>query len=148
LAESQVKPAPLLTLPFQIPEILSYFVFQTSRWQFLKFLQDATEEASRQEDQTSPENQEEADARRRRRDNLARGADAVSRQISGYEVFDVAYEGQSDSTNNGLNRIAGRNRPLSSDQSKQEPAPSMTSRFGEIKGIPKAAGIGQESHIY
>ncbi|KAL1962512.1 hypothetical protein VTN77DRAFT_9633 [Rasamsonia byssochlamydoides] len=135
----------LYYLEENIPEILSLFVFQTSRWQFLKCLQDAVEEASQQESETPQEKLKEAEARRRRRDNLARAAAAVSRQISGYEVFDVTKEGQLGGGNLGSNRTAERSRPTSSETSQQEP---VSSRFGEIKGIPKAAEIGQERHIY
>lgn len=88
------------------------------------------DEASRQESETSRENPKEVEEKRRRRDNLTRAADAVSRQISGYEVFDVTKERQL-----GSNRAA----------LKQE---LVHNRFGEIKGIPKAAGVGQDGHIY
>lgn len=121
----------LLTLLFfQIPEILSLFIFQTSRWQFLKCLQDAVDEASRQESETSRENSKEVEEKKRRRDNLTRVAKAVRRQISGYEVFDVTKEGQL-----GSNHAAPKQKPVHN-------------RFGEIKGIPKAAGVGQDGHIY
>lgn len=93
----------------------------------MRCLQDAIQDAPSEGGESTPEDQKEAEAWRRRRDNLTKAADAVSREISGYEVFDVAKEGHLNTGSLG---------------------PRNARRFEEIKGIPKAAGIGAEGHIY
>jgi hypothetical protein len=117
----------------QVPEILSIFVFQTSRWQFMKLLQDGVDEASQDELQEDVDDKE-IEAKRRRRNNLSRAIDAINKEISDYDVFDVTKE--------------AHNQAKCPEKTSSGKGKAKASQLGEIRGIPEAANIGKEGHIY
>jgi hypothetical protein len=85
----------------------------------------------------SDTDKKDADAKQRRRNNMMRAVEVVNREVSNYEVFDVSKDdanGRQDS------------HVLNARESSRGKA--RRSSFGDIKGIPKAAGIGKEGHIY
>ncbi|OKL58874.1 hypothetical protein UA08_05573 [Talaromyces atroroseus] len=124
-------------LPERVPEILALFVFQTSRWQFLKILQDALNDTN-----GTPSNadKKEDDARQRKRNNILRAIEAVNREVSNYEVFDISKD-----DDNGL-QDSRMHQALNARESSRGKGKGML--FSEIKGIPKGAAIGKEGHIY
>ncbi|KAH8697065.1 hypothetical protein BGW36DRAFT_461109 [Talaromyces proteolyticus] len=122
----------LFYLAEQVPEILSLFVFQTSRWQFLNLIQDSIDQESSENTSPSKSDDKEIEARRRRRNNLSKTLDAINKEISGYEVFDITKEAQVGS----------------GGSFKSSPGKARESSISEIRGIPKAANIGKEGHIY
>jgi hypothetical protein len=122
----------------QVPEILSIFVFQTSRWQFMKLLQDGIDEASQDEPQEDVDDKE-VEAKRRRRNNLSRAIDAVNKEISDYDVFDVTKEEHIH---------AKCPESYHSSKTSSGKGKAKASQLGEIRGIPEAANIGKEGHIY
>ncbi|CRG85267.1 Meiotically up-regulated gene 65 protein [Talaromyces islandicus] len=125
----------LFYLADRVPEILSIFVFQTSRWQFMKLLQDGVDEASQDEQQEDDD--KEVEATRRRRNNLSRAIDAVNKEISDYDVFDVTKEAHISTGSSETHHSSA----ASSGKGKAR-------EMGEIRGIPEAANIGKEGHIY
>lgn len=121
---------------------MSFFVFHTTRWQFLKILEtelDSTTVEENNEVQGNEKAEKDNKARQRRRDNLARAVEAVRQRVTGDEVFNLADEGHFV-----LSRLSSSAR---SALSSPEPG-TGSSRFAEIKGIPEEAEIGQEGHIY
>ncbi|PYH43561.1 uncharacterized protein BP01DRAFT_323250 [Aspergillus saccharolyticus JOP 1030-1] len=132
----------LFYLDGKIPEIMSMFVFQASRWQYYTRLSDVVDELSRE---SSEKTGKEAAELQRQRDHLQKAAEVARRHLTGPEVL------QSD------------DRHLEADMLDLTPAPkrgSLLSRYsgkftfqpmddgGEIKGIPQAAEVGREGHIY
>ena len=116
---------------------MSFFVFHTTRWQFLKVLETELDSANiKHMDETQENQMAEKDRkdRERRRDNLAKAAEAVRQLVTGEEVFDLASEGHLLSSH--LTSTGNLNTGIGSSQ------------LGEIRGIPKEAEIDQEAHIY
>lgn len=118
------------------------FVFQASRWQYFTRLSDVVEELSQSSSEASGK---EAAELQRKRDHLQKAADVARRHLTGPEVL------HSD------------NRHLEAGMLDLTPAPkrgSLLSKYsgkvsfrpmddgGEIKGIPQAAEVGREGHIY
>lgn len=117
----------------QVPELLSLFLFQATRWQFLKILQEAQDESIAGE-------QDGADAEEldRRRNNISRTIDAVKNALSNSSIFDIAKDNL-----DGLHESASKTKHQSSSRSK-----GKQRSWKEISGIPKAAAVGKEGHIY
>lgn len=122
----------LYYLEDQIPAIMSLFLFYTSRWQFLKYLESEIEALSHPHDEAPDTGQRESDEMIQKRDNLARAAEAVRRYIAGHEIFDVLTE--ESNFDPAL---------TASSQLAQKPL-----EFEEIRGIPREAHVGEEGHIY
>ncbi|OXV07208.1 hypothetical protein Egran_05023 [Elaphomyces granulatus] len=122
----------LYYLEDQMPAIMSLFVFYTSRWQFLKYLESEIDTLSLPYDEAPDTGQSESDEMIQKRDNLARAAEAVRRYIAGHEIFDVLTE------ESNLDPAL-----TASSQLAQKPL-----EFEEIRGIPREADVGQEGHIY
>lgn len=72
-----------------------------------------------------------------RQDTLVKATAAVRTLIEGYEIFDVIEE--EHRTRSTLHRLKG---------SAKWPEAIHARHIGEIKGIPAAAKIGKEGHIY
>ncbi|OJJ99227.1 hypothetical protein ASPACDRAFT_10359, partial [Aspergillus aculeatus ATCC 16872] len=132
----------LFYLDGKIPEIMSMFVFQASRWQYFTRLSDVVEELSQSSSEASGK---EAAELQRKRDHFQKAADVARRHLTGPEVL------HSD------------DRHLEAGMLDLTPAPkrgSLLSKYsgkvsfrpmddgGEIKGIPQAAEVGREGHIY
>ncbi|EED23897.1 conserved hypothetical protein [Talaromyces stipitatus ATCC 10500] len=126
----------LYYLPDKVPEMLSLFVFQTSRWQFLKLLHDALDDANSLETDSNA-GKKEIDAQDRRRNNILRTIDAVKKEVSDIGVFDISKENLESLYDSELHEAHRSSRGKGKERS-----------WNEIKGIPKAAGIGKEGHIY
>ncbi|KAK9855986.1 hypothetical protein MYU51_001741 [Penicillium brevicompactum] len=124
----------------KIPDIMPTFLFQTSRWQFVTYLYGVIRELSK----TPTESDKDADAVQRKKDNLARAAEACKRHITGPDVFKDDH-GESATELLDLTPVAKRDTLLSKRPVLEERAPSMRRIF---KGIPKAAEIDREGHIY
>jgi hypothetical protein len=89
-----------------------------------------------EEGEATPNDQKDAEAWRRRRENLSKAASAVRRQVSGLEVFDDT-------------ETHGRGPSYAAEEiHASTPSRPRSRQVGKIKGIPKAAGIGTEGHIY
>ena len=116
------------------------FLFQTSRWQFVTYLYGVIRELSK----TPTASDKDADAVQRKKDNLARAAEACKRHITGPDVFKDDH-GESATELLDLTPVAKRDTLLSKRPVLEERAPSMRRIF---KGIPKAAEIDREGHIY
>lgn len=111
---------------------MSLFLFYTSRWQFLKYLESEIDALSHPHDEAPDTGQKESDEMIQKRDNLARAAEAVRRYIAGHEIFDVLTE------ESNLDPAL-----TASSQLAQKPL-----EFEEIRGIPREAHVGEEGHIY
>lgn len=112
---------------------MSLFIFQTSRWQFYTYLQGLIEEESK--DLSEKDKSAEADAKRRRINNLSKAAESVKSNTTGPDVFSHP-SGASASSKLDLTPASGP----SSVQVKQETV-SATSETGSTKDMPKQAGI-------
>ncbi|EAW09566.1 uncharacterized protein ACLA_037760 [Aspergillus clavatus NRRL 1] len=121
----------------KIPEIMSMFVFQNSRWQFLTHLVSVINELS---EKASTASGAEAEELRRKQQNLTKAAETVRRYITGPELLGQEHRESLDLT------------PVSHDTLLEDC--SKRSSFkpidngGHIKGIPEAAEIGLEGHIF
>lgn len=118
------------------------FVFQTSRWQFLSYLTSVVDELSRQ----APEG-EEADDIQRKHDNLARAAETTRHHLRGP---DICGDGNQTAVTEllDLTPISKQDGLLSKHIWQFVDELDRESRIKRIKGIPKAAEIGREGHIY
>ncbi|PYI07467.1 hypothetical protein BO78DRAFT_366587 [Aspergillus sclerotiicarbonarius CBS 121057] len=136
----------LFYLDEQIPEIMSMFVFQASRWQFYTHLTDILADLSeRTPSPSSSTNGPEATALQGKLHHLQKATEAARRHLTGPEV------------------LRTENRDSRTEMLDLTPAPkkgSLLARYagkfsfkpmddgGEIKGIPKEAEVGREGHIY
>lgn len=125
----------LYYLPDKVPEVLGLFVFRTSRWQFLKLLQDALDDI--QVDSDPDAEKREVDTVNRRRNNISRTIDAVRKEISDSDIFDVSKENLEGLHESELQKAYESSRSKGKERS-----------WTEIKGIPKEAAVGKEGHIY
>lgn len=126
----------LLTPLFsQMPEIMSLFIFQNSRWQFLTYLTGVINELS---GKASKAQGKEAEEIKRKLDNLSKAADTIRHNITGPDML-----GDSNGTMLNLTPISAQ-----ACSSFRKVADECTGRRGTIKGIPEAAEIGREGHIY
>lgn len=128
----------------QIPEIMSIFVFQTSRWQFLTHLVTVINDLSQASSQTTGK---EAFELQRKQENLTRAAESVRQHITGPEL--VADHHQlldltplSKSKEGSL--LSKKSSKAVMDMDYLKPV----GNGGVIKGIPKEAEVGKEGHIY
>lgn len=124
-----------------MPEIMSLFVFQASRWQFLTHLSEFIDELSKEESRTKSET--EVEDIRRRKGYLVKAAETASHHLTGPEIF---------SSLNGATEMLdltprARKGSLVSRHSRNLSYPPMNNG-GRIKGISAKAEIGREGHIY
>lgn len=127
----------------QIPEIMSMFVFQASRWHFVLHLTDVVESLSQQLSSSSGDN--EAAELQRKLNHLRKATETARRHLTGpgvlrtenrkssMEMLDLTPVSKRGSL---LARYSGRFEFKSMDDG------------GEIKGIPKEAEVGREGHIF
>jgi hypothetical protein len=125
----------LYYLPDKIPEVLGLFIFRTSRWQFLKLLQDALDHVELES--TPDAEKKEVDALNRRRNNISRTIDAVRKEVSDSDIFDVSKENLEGLHDAKLQKAYESSRSKGKERS-----------WTEIKGIPREAAVGKEGHIY
>ncbi|KAJ5130646.1 uncharacterized protein N7515_006685 [Penicillium bovifimosum] len=114
----------------KIPAIMSMFLFQTSRWQFVTYLSNVISELSK----APTDSDKDADAIQRKRDNLARAAESCKRHITGPDIFKDDH-GESATELLDLSSVAKHDtlkaqRPVSEERSRPRRS---------FRGIPKAA---------
>ncbi|KAI2701919.1 hypothetical protein CBS147332_7695 [Penicillium roqueforti] len=124
----------------KIPDIMSMFLFQTSRWQFVTYLSDVIRGLSK----TPTDSDKDADAVQRKKDNLARAAESCKNHITGPDFFKDDH-GESGTELLDLTPVARHDTLMAKRPVLKERVRSMKRIF---KGIPKAAEIGHEGHIY
>jgi len=77
----------LVYLEEQIPEIVSFLVFQTSRRQLLELLKHAADKAQKHRDEHDANDNPEGEAEKSRIDNLLKAVGAANEQIRGLEYW-------------------------------------------------------------
>ncbi|KAE8151012.1 hypothetical protein BDV25DRAFT_129106 [Aspergillus avenaceus] len=135
----------LYYLDGKIPDIMSLFVFQASRWQLLVYLTNVVDELSEELSKTTGADAEEL---RRKRDHLSKSIDTAKHHLTGPEI--LAPEGREPAPE--MSEMLDLT-PATKKDNLLSRYPSTLSRKpvdngGEIKGIPQAAEIGREGHIY
>ncbi|KAL4913745.1 hypothetical protein BDW62DRAFT_192040 [Aspergillus aurantiobrunneus] len=145
----------LYYLDGKIPEIMTRFVYQTSRWQLLTYLGETIEKlAQQQRDSDSNEQtKQEAEDLRRKQGYLSRVASTAEQHLVGPEVLQ---EPDADENRKRASKSAAEKTDLTlwkrtdcllsrvSGRSSFKPMDNG----GEIKGVPRAAEIGHDFHIY
>lgn len=116
------------------------FLFQTSRWQFVTHLSNVIRELSK----APTDSDKDADAVQRKKDNLARAVEACKHHITGPDVFKDDH-GESGTELLGLTPVGKQDTLMAKRPVLEERARSMRRVF---RGIPKAAEIDHEGHIY
>lgn len=118
------------------------FLFQASRWQFVTYLVGVSQQLSKE----ITESDDNTDQIQRKKDNLARAAESARSHITGPEVF---ADDQGESTIDLLDLTpVSRHDTLLAKRAQVTDEPLHVLRGKEIKGIPKAAQVGREWHIY
>ncbi|PLB40868.1 uncharacterized protein BDW47DRAFT_115815 [Aspergillus candidus] len=134
----------LYYLEEKVPEIMSTFVFQISRWRFLNHLTRIIDDLSRQIPKS--ESTVEAEKLQRKHNYLSKASKMMRHHLTGPEVFDPPEGARSSEDLLDLTPRSESNSMLKRH--------SRSIRFrpmddgGEIKGIPSAAEVGREGHIY
>ncbi|KAJ5888134.1 Meiotically protein [Penicillium taxi] len=126
----------------KIPEIMSMFMFQASRWQFVTHLVGVIHQLK---DSTESDDKE-ADKITRKSDSLTRAVESARSHITGPDIFTDS-QGESVTELLDLTPVS-RHNSLLSRRSKATGEPLHVLKVREIKGIPKAAQVGREAHIY
>ncbi|RHZ67555.1 uncharacterized protein CDV56_109585 [Aspergillus thermomutatus] len=121
----------------KIPEIMSMFVFQNSRWQFLTHLVSVINELSQA---GAEKDNSDAEEMRRKQNNLTKAAETVRRHITGPELLGSEHH-------ESMNLTPASKHDLLENCSKRSLFRSVDNG-GQIKGIPEAAEIGLEGHIH
>ncbi|KAA8646096.1 hypothetical protein EYZ11_003738 [Aspergillus tanneri] len=132
----------LYYLDEKIPDIMSMFVFQASRSQFLTHLNGVIDELYRQ---ISQADDKEVEDMQRKKEHLEKAAGTVQHHLRGPEIVSTPRR-----------HSAPEMLDLTPSPKKQSHLSRHLGKFsfkpmddgGPIKGIPKAAGIGREVHIY
>ncbi|KAJ5760821.1 peroxin Pex23-like-Penicillium chrysogenum [Penicillium odoratum] len=125
----------------KIPEIMPTFLFQASRWQFVTYLVSIINQLSTPGD----DQQEDSNKIKRKKDNLIRVVESAKQHVTGPDVFTGT--GGSASELLDLTPIS-RHDTLLSKRAQATDEPLHVMKQKEITGIPKAAEIGHEGHIY
>ena len=119
------------------------FLFQASRWQFISYLAKTIDDLTQQ---LSKADAEDKDKLERKRDSLARAAESCQAHITGPDVFTDTH-GESGTGLLDLTPVS-RHDTLLSKRAQMTDEPLHVLKAKEIKGIPKAAEVGREDHIY
>ncbi|GFF57458.1 meiotically up-regulated gene 65 protein [Aspergillus udagawae] len=120
----------------KIPEIMSMFVFQNSRWQFLTHLENVINNLSRE---AAGKVNADAEEMRRKQHNLTKAAETVRQHITGPELLGSEHH-------ESMNLTPASKHNLLENCSKRSSFEPIDNG-GQIKGIPEAAEIGLEGHI-
>ncbi|KAL4778381.1 hypothetical protein BJX76DRAFT_343346 [Aspergillus varians] len=144
----------LYYLDGKIPDIMTRFIYQASRWQLLIYLKDTTQDLPQQQQQdqgSSEQTKQEIEYLRRKQEYLSRAADTAERHLTSPELLQVPGVNKTHRPSSAPEMLdltpGNRRNSLLSRVSGRFSFQPM-SNGGEIKGIPKAAEIGHESHIY
>ncbi|OJJ85772.1 uncharacterized protein ASPGLDRAFT_123810 [Aspergillus glaucus CBS 516.65] len=128
----------------KIPEIMSVFVFQTSRWQFLTHLLTTITDLSQLIPQKTGK---QAIELQRKQENLAKAAEAIRNNITGPELV-ADHHHMLDLTPISKSKEGSLLSKRSSIKVKDLENVRPVGNGGVIKGIPKEAEVGREGHIY
>ncbi|OJJ71972.1 hypothetical protein ASPBRDRAFT_55221 [Aspergillus brasiliensis CBS 101740] len=132
----------LFYLDEKIPEIMSMFVFQASRWHFVIHLTDVVESLSQQ---LSSSSGNEATQLQRKLTHLQKATETARRHLTGPGVLRIENR-KSSMEMLDLTPVSKRGSLLARYSGRFE-FKSMDDG-GEIKGIPKEAEVGREGHIF
>lgn len=119
------------------------FLFQASRWQFISYLTKTIDDLKQQ---LSDPNNEDRDKLERKRDSLTHAVESGKSHITGPDVFADTH-GESGTGLLDLTPMS-RHDTLLSKRAQMTDEPLHVLKVKEIKGIPKAAEVGREDHIY
>lgn len=128
----------LASLEDQIPEIMSLFVFQTSRRQLLEILQREAAEAQKHRDEHDAEDRPEGAAESRRTDNLLKAMRAAKNQIGGLDYWSDRKHVLQFSDAAG-SPVEAKYDLRTFDSASI--APIKDNHVAEIKGIPEQAEV-------
>ncbi|KAJ5916427.1 hypothetical protein N7504_000442 [Penicillium tannophilum] len=127
----------------KISEIMPMFLFQASRWQFVTYLGSMIQQLSKPSD--DPEHKD-SDKIKRKKDNLIRVVESAKQHVTGPDVFSDTSGGQASELLD-LTPLS-RHDTLLSKRAQASGEPLHVMKVKDITGIPKAAQIGHEGHIY
>lgn len=127
----------------RIPEIMAMFLFQASRWQLVTYLVGEIHQLSQSKDGLDDK---DSDKITRKKDNLVRAAESARGHITGPDVFTDS-NGEAPTDLLDLTPVS-RHDTLLSRRANATDEPLHVLQGKEIKGIPKAAEVGREGHIY
>lgn len=119
------------------------FLFQASRWQFVTYLVGEIHQLSQPADGLEDK---DFDKITRKKDNLVRAAESARGHTTGPDVFTDS-NGEAPTDLLDLTP-ALRHDTLLSKRANATDEPLHVLKGKEIKGIPKAAEVGREGHIY
>ncbi|KAF7592797.1 hypothetical protein BBP40_012479 [Aspergillus hancockii] len=135
----------LYYLEGKIPDIMPMFVFQASRWQLVMYLTRVIDELSEELSESTGADAEEI---RRKKDYLIKAVETSRHHVTGPEI--LALEGRASAPELtemlDLTPAAERKNLLSRSSGRFSHKP--IDNGGDIKGIPQAAEVGREGHIY
>ena len=119
------------------------FMFQTSRWQFVTYIVGQIHQLSQS---ITESDGKDTDKSQRKKDNLIRAVESAKQHVTGPDFFADTH-GESAG---GLLDLTPKSQHkfLLSKRSKVTDTPLLVTKRQEIKGIPKAAEVGRENHIY
>ncbi|KAL5002273.1 hypothetical protein BDV10DRAFT_157510 [Aspergillus recurvatus] len=151
----------LYYLEEKIPEIMTRFIYQTSRWQLLTYLNETVQSLSQQEEdlksteQILPREEGDIQALRRKQEHLSRAASIAERHRIGPGVLQMQEKGP-DENHKRASTSALELLDLMPENRRDSLISRVASRFsfkpmdngGQIKGIPKEAEVGHDFHIY
>ena len=132
----------LVYLEEQIPEIVSFLVFQTSRRQLLELLNHAADEAQKHRDQHDADDKPEGEAEKRRIDNLLRAVETANDQIGGLEYWSDRKHVLKTS-----DESAGADKEMVPVDSAAA-VPTEDDPVHEIKGISEKAEIEEDPTLH
>ena len=128
----------LVYLEEQIPEIMSLFVFQTSRRQLVELLQHEAADAKKHRDEHDAEEKPEGEAEARRIDNVLKAVRTANGQIGGLEYWSDRKHVLQFSDENGTRKNATHNITTFDGAST---APAEDDPVEEVKGISEKAEL-------
>ncbi|EPS29718.1 hypothetical protein PDE_04668 [Penicillium oxalicum 114-2] len=133
----------LYYLADKVPQIMTMFLFQASRWQVITYFNKTIYDLHRR---ISSSTSEDKDKLERKRDSLIRAVEAGKQHVTGP---DVLADDQSNAAAQLLDLTpVSRQDSLLSKRAKCTNQPLKVMKMGAIKGIPKEAEVGREHHIY
>ncbi|KAL4764286.1 uncharacterized protein BDW70DRAFT_108289 [Aspergillus foveolatus] len=151
----------LYYLEGKIPEIMTRFVYRTSRWQLLTYLNETMQSLAQQQKelettgQTQPELESNIQDLRRKQEYLSRATSTAERHLIGPPVLRLQ-ELEPTKNQKHASTSAAELLDLTPGNRRNSLISRVSSRFtfkpmdngGHIKGIPKEAEIGHDFHIY
>ncbi|KAL4754130.1 hypothetical protein BDW72DRAFT_167448 [Aspergillus terricola var. indicus] len=150
----------LYYLEGKVPEIMTRFVYTTSRWQLFTYLNETIQFLAQQVEfesmeQTQPERENDIQDLRRKQEYLSRAASTAERHLIGAPVLRLQELGPNENRRHAstsatelLNLTPGNKRDSLISRVSSRFSFKPMDNGGQIKGIPKAAEIGHDFHIY